>query len=91
MLSTSHTFTLPRDASLPLHFSPKHHSLGSNIFAVYTVFTPRPPHAAAIATTLRPFFVFVIFQVKSEISRENAMIDTFVREQMGLEVGFWLG
>lgn len=26
------------------------------------------------------------FQVKSEISRENAMIDTFVREQMGLEV-----
>ncbi|CAN0042526.1 unnamed protein product, partial [Scytosiphon promiscuus] len=26
-------------------------------------------------------------QVKSEISRENAMIDTFVREQMGLEVG----
>ncbi|CAM9811502.1 unnamed protein product, partial [Ectocarpus sp. 12 AP-2014] len=26
-------------------------------------------------------------QVKSEITRENAMIDTFVREQMGLEVG----
>ena len=30
-------------------------------------------------------------QVKNEISRENTMIDTFVREQMGLEVGTALG